>query len=299
MSLDQNLLFSFALAQSGEFAFVLFSVATRQAVLEQALTSRLIVVVALSMALTPLLMLVNEKLVQPRIGTRERPERKPDEIDQECPVIIAGFGRFGHVIGRLLVANGVGTTVLDNDSDQVDLLRSLGVKVYYGDASRLDLLKAAGAGTARLIIVATDEREKTLEIVATVKKHFPKLTILARARGRPHAYDLIEAGVDHVYRETLDSSLTLGVDALRLLGFRGVQAHAAARTFRRHDEDSVRELASMRHDRQAYLSRARERIAHLEELLRADLEEAQTEHPDAAWDTDSLREEFGKTETKD
>lgn len=294
MGLDQNLLFSFALAQAGEFAFVLFSFAARQGVLEEALTGRLVVVVALSMAFTPLLMLVNEKLVQPRLGTRERPSREPDEIDRECPVIIAGFGRFGHVIGRLLVANGVEATVLDNDSDQVELLRSLGLTVYYGDASRLDLLTAAGAERARLLIVATDDHQKNLEIVATARKHFPELILYARARGRTHAYDLIEAGVDHVYRETLDTALRLGIDALRRLGFRGVQALAAARTFRRHDEEALRELASMRHDRKAYLSRARERIRDLEQLLRSDLQEARTEQADAAWDTESLRREFGR-----
>jgi voltage-gated potassium channel Kch len=253
----------------------------------------LIAVVALSMGLTPLLMLVNEKLVQPRFGTRERAGREADAIDEHNPVIVAGFGRFGHVIGRLLVANGVGTTILDVDSDHVDMLRKIGMKVFYGDASRHDLLQAAGADKAKLLVLAVDRPEKSLEIVRTVKKHFPHLEILARARGRPHAYELLDAEVEHVYREHLDTSLRVGVDALRRLGFRSHQAIRAARKFRRHDEANVRELAPIYGDRKSYIVRAREMVRDLEETMRADLEGAGHEL-DAAWDTASAREEFGR-----
>jgi monovalent cation:proton antiporter-2 (CPA2) family protein len=294
MGLDQNLLFAFALAQGGEFAFVLFSFAAQNGVITPEVAAPLIAVVALSMGLTPLLMIVNEKLVQPRFGTREHADRKADTIDEHNPVIIAGFGRFGHIIGRLLVANGIGTTILDVDSDQVDTLRKLGVKVFYGDASRRDLLQAAGAGKAKLLILAVDRPEMSLEIVRTVKKHFPDLEILARARGRPHAYELLDAEVEHVYREHLDTSLRVGVEALRRLGFRSHQAVRAARKFRRHDEASVRELARMYRDRKTYISRAREMIRDLEETMRADLEGAGHER-DAAWDSTSLREEYGRS----
>ncbi len=294
LSLDQNLLFTFALAQAGEFAFVLFSFAAQQGVVEETLVDTLVAVVALSMALTPLLMLFNEKVLQPRSGTREREEREADEMDEHNPVIIAGFGRFGHIVGRLLTARCIGTTVLDVDSDQVDLLRRLGLKVFYGDASRPDLLRAAGAERARLVVVATDGEEKTLEIVGTVKKHFPHLTILARARGRAHAYDLLDAGVEHVYRETLDTSLRVAVDAMRKLGVHAYTAVRSGRTFRRHDEQNVRELARMRHDRKAYIGRARERIRDLEAIIRAEIGEArEASERDAAWDTTSLRREFG------
>jgi voltage-gated potassium channel Kch len=180
--------------------------------------------------------------------------------------------------------------VLDVDSDQVDLLRNLGLKVFYGDASRHDLLRAAGAEEAKLFILAIDESEKALRIVHTVKRHFPNLTILARARGRAHAYDLIDAGVEHVYRETLDTSLRLGADAMRLLGFRAYQARRAAQKFRRHDEQSVRELAGLRGDRKGYIGHAREMIRDLERLLQADLGETRHEL-DSAWDTASLRTE--------
>ncbi len=292
LSLDQNLLFAFALAQGGEFAFVLLSFAVRYDVVGGTLAARLIAVVALTMAATPVVMLLNEKLVQPRFGTRERRQREADAIDERSPVIIAGFGAFGATVGRLLRANGVRTTVLDLDSDRVDLLRKLGLEVYYGDASRHDLLHAAGADQARLLVAALGSVEKNLELVAIVKKQFPGLEILARARSRGEAYRLLDAGVEHVFRDKLDSSLRLGVRALRLLGFRAHQAHRAAQTFRRHDVRAVRELAAVRHDRKRYLGAARQRIEELEELLLADLEDA-GEMRDAGWDPESLREEYG------
>lgn len=291
MGLDQNFLFAFALAQSGEFAFVLFSFASQNRVIPEEITAPLIAAVAVTMALTPVLMLLNEKLVQPRFGTRERSERDPDEIQTESAVIIAGFGRFGSIVGRFLRANGIQPTVLEYDSDRVELLRKLGLQVYYGDASRKDLLEAAGAEKAHLLVVALEDHERALAIVETVQKHFPHLTILARAAGRPEAYELLDCGVEHVYRETLDTSLRTGVDVLRLLGRRAYTGHRASLMFRRHDEESVRDLGKMRHDRKAYFSEARERIQSLEELLLSEVE-GPGEERDAGWDTESLREEF-------
>jgi monovalent cation:proton antiporter-2 (CPA2) family protein len=291
MGLDQNFLFAFSLAQGGEFAFVLFSFASQNGVVSDEVTAPLIAAVAVSMALTPVLMMINEKLIQPRFGTRESVEREPDAMDEEGEVIIAGFGRFGSIVGRLLRANGIRPTVLEFDSDRVEVLRKLGLPVFYGDASRKNLLEAAGAARARLLVVATEDHEQIVRIVETAQKHFPDLTILARAAGRPEAYELLDLGVEHVYRETLDTSLRTGIDALRLLGRRGHQAHRAARTFRKHDEASVRELGTMRDDRKAYFSAARERIQSLEELLLSEVEGG-TEDRDAGWDTESLQEEF-------
>jgi monovalent cation:proton antiporter-2 (CPA2) family protein len=292
MGLDQNFLFAFALAQSGEFAFVLFSFAVQTGVIPEEVANQLIAVVALSMAATPLLMLLNERLLQPRVGTKERDTREADAIDEKNPVIIAGFGRFGNVVGRLLRAKGVGTTVLEFDSDRVELLRRLGQKVFYGDASRHDLLRAAGAEEARLLVIALGDPGRNLELVRTAQKHFPHLTILAQATGRLAAYELRDAGVEHTYLETLDTSLRAGVDALRALGFRAFQAHRAAHTFRRHEEDAIRELAKTRHDREQYLSLAKQRIQDLEQTLLAEIQEE--EERDAGWDTDSLREEFAR-----
>ena len=293
MGTDQNLLFSFALAQGGEFGFVLLSFAAQDAILPPETTSLLVAAIALSMTLTPLLLLINEKVLQPRVGTLEIEGGDPDTIDEENPVIITGFGRFGEVVGRFLRANGVGTTVLEYDSDHVELLRKLGLKVYYGDATRCDLLRMAGAEKARLLVLSIDDHAKTLDMVDGVQKNFPHLTILARATGRQEAYELVEKGVQHVYRETLDTSLRMGIDALNLLGFRSFYAHRTARTFRRHDEDSVKELAKIRHDKRSYLSLARQRIQNLETILLAELDNSE-ETRDKGLDTESLKQEYGK-----
>ncbi len=292
MGFDQNLLFAFALAQGGEFAFVLLSFATQQGILAAELTGLLVAVVAVSMALTPLVLLVNERLIQPRVGTRARPDRQPDEVSGEGAVIIAGFGRLGNIVGRLLRANGVRATVLDLDSDQVELLRRLGHKVYYGDASRLDLLRAAGAERARVLVVAVDEPDKVLEIVATVRRHFPHLIVMARAFGRTEAYDLLDAGVERVYRETLDSALRVGEDVLRELGYRAHDAHRRMRAFRRLDERMLHEMREHRHDQATYVREVRRRVDALESLLEVGGSEQDVDR-DSAWDSESLRREYG------
>jgi monovalent cation:proton antiporter-2 (CPA2) family protein len=287
---DQNLLFSFALAQAGEFAFVLLSFATQQGVLSLELTTPLVAVVALTMALTPLLMLINEKLVQPRFGTREKAEREADDMDETNPVIIAGYGRFGTIIGRLLRANGIGATVLEVDSDHVDLLRKIGHKVFYGDASRLDLLRAAGAESARVLVIALDDPERILGLVDTTRKHFPHLQVLSRAIGRTHAYELLEAGLDTVYRETLDSSLRVGCDTMRSLGMPAFEALRRTRRFRVHDEIAMRELAGKREDKKAYMHMVRQQSEELERVLRTDSSDLWSD-VDFAWDAESLRRE--------
>ena len=292
MGMDQNTLLAFTLAQGGEFAFVLFSFASQHRILSEEITDPLVAVVAISMALTPLLMAFFEKVLQPRIGTREQSRQVRDEsIESQSNVIIAGFGRFGNIVGRLLRANGIKPTVLDLDSDNVEILRKLGLKVFYGDASRLDLLRAAGASQASVIILAIDDFEKILQIVDTVKKHFPHLHILARAYGRSEAYELLELGVSRVYRDTFDTSLSVGIDALDLLGYRKHQAFRASRLFRRHDETHLRELALMRHDRKAYISLARQRIRDLEEALQSEQVEL-AKNRDEGWDTSSLRRDL-------
>jgi len=290
MGMDPNLLFAFALSQGGEFCFVLFSFAAQIGVISGDVAGPLVAVTAISMALTPLLMFVNEKLVQPRFGTREQAVREADAIDEANPVIIAGFGRFGNVVGRFLRANGVGTTVLEYDSDRVEVLRRLGLKTFYGDASRYDLLQAAGAEKARLIVLAIDDHDKIMGMVRTVRKHFPHMQILARAAGRIQAYELLEAGIAHTYREVFESALRVGVDALGLLGGRAYHAHRMARKFHRHEEESLRTLGVMRHDTRAYYTLARQRIEDLERILRAEAQDTGTCR-DAGWDTDSRREE--------
>jgi monovalent cation:H+ antiporter-2, CPA2 family len=292
MGTDQRLVFAIALSQVGEFAFVLLSFAGQLAVLDEVTVATMMAVVALSMALTPLAIMLNDRLLLPRVGTKEAaPSREADVVEEKNPVIIAGFGRYGNIVGRFLKANGVGTTVLDIDSDRVELLRRLNLKVYYGDASRYDLLHAAGAEDARVIIIALDTPEKCMDLVKTVKKHFPHLQILVRSYDRPDTYELMDLGVQNVYRETLDSSLRMGVDVLCLLGQRAYRANRAARRFRRHDEKALTELAEARADRSRYITVARGKIEELEQLLLADLREEGLQK-DEGWDPESLREEM-------
>lgn len=294
LNFDQNLFFAFSLAQVGEFAFVLLSSANQLGVLGTEITSPLTAAVALSMGLTPLLMLLNEKLIQPRFGTIEKVEREADVIEEENPVIIAGFGDFGSITGRLLMANNIGTTVLDINPDRVDVLRRIGLKVYYGDASRHDLLASAGAEKAKYIILALEGGDQKLALVNTIKKHFPHLEVFARAENRRDAYRLHNAGVQHVYRQNLDTSLRMGEDVLTKLGFRAYQAKRSAQTFQKLDEKAMLELSQLRGDQEVFLNFARQSIADLELILKRDLDNPEEQHKerDAAWDTESIRKEF-------
>jgi monovalent cation:H+ antiporter-2, CPA2 family len=288
---DQGIIFAVSLSQVGEFAFVLLSFAGRQGIFDERMTGILMAVTALTMALTPLMIMANERLILPRVGTKEEPEkREADAIEEKNPVIIAGFGRYGNIVGRFLKANGIRTTVLEVDSDRVELLRKLGLKVYYGDATREELLKSAGADDAKLIIIALDSPEKCIELVETVKKHFPHLHVLVRAYDRFDAYELMDAGVLHIYRETFDSSLRMGVEALKLLGRRSFQAHRAMNLFRRHDDKALKHLAAVRDDRKQYINQAREKIEELEKFIEADILDKSLDH-DAGWDVEGLREE--------
>jgi monovalent cation:proton antiporter-2 (CPA2) family protein len=286
---DQNMLFAVALAQSGEFAFVLFSFAGQYQLLDEQTISILVAVVAISMALSPLIFVLNERIIMPRFFTGQQIKRESDDIHESHPVIIAGFGRYGNIVGRFLKANGISATILDNDSDRVDLLRKYGFKVYYGDASRFDLMKAAGAESAKLIIIAMDTPEQCLQMVTMVKSHFPNLKVLSRAYDRKDAYDLMEAGVDNIYRETLDSSLRMGTDALSMLGLRSYNTHRAARTFLRHDEKALTELLNYRNNTSSYIKVARQRITELEELILSDMKDIEITARDSGWDSDALR----------
>lgn len=289
MGWDQNMLFAMALCQVGEFAFVLFSFSQQGGILPRSITDVMVAVVAISMALTPLVLLLNERVIMPRFGQCKvamPPSREPDAIEEDNPVIIAGFGHFGNTIGRFLRAHKIGTTILDIDSDRVDFLRRMGFKVYYGDASRYDLLRAAGADKAKIIIIALEPAEKRLELIETIKKHFPHLRMLVRATNRYDAYDLMNAGMLHVYRETIDTSLRVGIDVMKLLGYRAYTAQRAARTFLKYDESKLKQLAAIR-DKEEYIVAARSYIEELERLLQAD-STGDGFRVDTGWDEESL-----------
>jgi glutathione-regulated potassium-efflux system ancillary protein KefC len=240
-------LFALVLSQGGEFAFVLFGVAQTSGVFPATVTDTLIVTVALSMITTPLLMLIHDKFIEPRFD--RVPATPMDEMEDEGnQVIIAGFGRFGQIVGRLLHANGIDATVLEHDPNHIETLRRFRFKVFYGDACRLDLLRAAGAERAKLLVVAIDEKEGALQLVELVRDNFPHLQIIARAWDLGHVFELLEKGV-HVYeRETFEGALRLGEEALKQLGFSAWKAKQAAHRFRLHDEETLRELYQHYHE---------------------------------------------------
>ena len=282
---SQNFVFSIALAQGGEFAFVLVAFAAQNGVMAEELGNLLVATVALSMVVAPVLLTINERLIQPRFLSR-LPSREADKIDEhDNPVIVAGAGRFVAVVSRMLHLQGFRATVLDHDAEQVELIRRLGFKVFYGDATRLELLEAAGAERARLLIVAINDPEKTLQLVEAARKHYPHLELLVRALDREHAYKLIQLGVKHPFRETLDTSLELSAAALHHLGFDAYRAHRAAQKFKVYDEDTVRELARFygTYDTNDFLGRIRRQIRTIDELFEAERSGA-TLPVDTGWD---------------
>jgi len=289
-----------ALAQGGEFAFVLLTFTVGAGVIGATLAALLTAAVAVSMALTPLAMILYERVAA--LMDAAIPDKVPDTgdfEDGEPDIIIAGFGRFGQITGRLLTANGFRSTVLDSDIEQIDLLRRFGRRVHYGDATRMDLLRAAGIERARMLIVALDDREKTVELVETARKAFPDLVILARAWDRRHAYDLLANGADAVERETFEAALSLGATALQKLGFRAHRAHRAASFFRRHDRRSFEELRPVWGQEEAYILASRDAAKTMDKLLAADLARMRPGDGGGAWDTASLEQELRERAEKE
>jgi monovalent cation:proton antiporter-2 (CPA2) family protein len=281
LRLPATLTFAFLLAQGGEFAFLLFSFATQNQVIGADVGNLLVVVVVLSMVLTPLLIIVHERFVRPLF--RDSVAAPADDaIDSEpTPVIIAGYGRFGQIVSRLLRADGIESTLLDHDSGQIELTGRFGNKVFFGDASRVQLLQAAGAEEAKLLVIAIDDREKAVQMVLAARQFFPHLKTLARAYDRSHAYQLMEAGADVVTRETFGSALILGEEALLLLGYDPAKAYRLMRSFKRHDEEGLHKLYEVWGDDHAYGLRVRQNIEELERVLRDDSEDAESHFRDA------------------
>ena len=279
--------FAFSLAQGGEFAFVLISFCLGLGLLLASQAALLVAIVAISMALAPLLMIANEQFIQP-LFVRGGEIRDADVIDESAKVIIAGHGRFGMTVGRMLQGKGYKAVVLDHDAEQIDALRKFGFELFYGDASRVDLLEAAGGRTAEILVVAVDGREKISKIVATAKKHFPNLRIFARAYDRVHAYELFNAGVDYVHREVFSSSLDMGEQVLVALGQHPFEAHRAAKAFKNFDEKIVREQARHAGDTDKMVDIIRNSRAELSRVLTGD----RTASPlagDEAWEDNDGR----------
>lgn len=267
---SQDMIFSFALAQGGEFAFVLLQFAGGLNIISSDQSSFLMLTVALSMASTPLIMMLNDRFVTPFFMS-VLPARDYDIIeDSDTHVIIAGYGRFGQIIGRFMSAQGVPLTILESDPDQIELLRRFENKVYYGDASHPELLRNAGAAKAKLLIVAIDDADKILEIVRIARNEFPHLTIFARARNRRHAYELDKAGANYFQRETFDSSLAMAKEAMKFFGFNAVEMSRKARKFKKFDEKMLRESFAFFDKERELIDFARQSRHELERILQSD-----------------------------
>ena len=258
----------FTLPAGGEFAFVLFTLATHQNILDTETADLLILAVTLSMMLGPLLLMAHDIVESRWLAEPKEPFDKID--DRETPVIIAGFGRFGQIVARILRLRQIPFTALDSNQTHVDFVRRFGNQVYYGDASRLDLLRAAGAETAKIFVLAIDDVDASIRTAQLVRAQFPKLKIFARARNRQHTFALMDAGVTHIIRETLLSSLDLAASVLQELGETQASARGAVRRFRQHDEATLAAQYAVKEDETKFRATTQESAQQLEKLFETD-----------------------------
>ncbi|MFC3615904.1 monovalent cation:proton antiporter-2 (CPA2) family protein [Lutimaribacter marinistellae] len=265
-------LFTLGLAQAGEFGFVLLAFSVQQNVIAPDLSQKLLVIIALTMLITPLLFILHD-LISRNMREQTRQQQKPDKIDEVGPVIIAGIGRFGQIVNRLVTASGFKTIVLDHNMETIQLMRRFGMKGFLGDPTRPELLKAAGLEKAKVLVAAMDEPQQVTKLVAYARRQRPDLHIIARAYDRNHVYELYQAGADDIVREMFDSSLRAGRYVLENIGLSDYEAAGAEKTFYFHDRETVRELAKLwkpgvpASENQEYIERARELQKDLETQL--------------------------------
>jgi monovalent cation:proton antiporter-2 (CPA2) family protein len=265
---DEAWKLGFTIPTGGEFAFVLFTLAARQRLIEARTADLLVLAVTLSMMLAPLLLLAEEAVSARWLAPARAPYDAIDERD--TPVIIAGFGRFGQIVARILRVKRLAFTALDSSQTHVDFVRRFGNKVYYGDASRLDLLRSAGAATARVLVLALDDEEASVRTAVLAREQFPNLRILARARNRQHAFALMDAGVTVIVRETYGSSLEMAGRVLEALGSTPAAARETVRRFRAHDEATLAAQYAVKEDESKFRATTVEAAKQLEKLFEAD-----------------------------
>ena len=278
--------FTVLLAQGGEFAFVVFQAAAGANVFSGETSSLLIGAVALSMLLSPLLLIFVDKVLLPSYAKHKGPQLEEISEQQEKPIIIAGFGRYGQIVGRMLSAQGMSATVLDHDADLIETIRAFGFKVFYGDATRLDLLRTAGAATAKILVIAVDDVEQSLKIVDIVKENFPQLEIVARARDVTHWNNLRDRGVTRVERELFESSLRSARSVLELLGHPPHEARQSAMRFRQHNIELFERMYPHRKDRSKLIAVAVQGRLQLEEQMAQEREQLAQRRP-GRWDKET------------
>ena len=275
------------LAQGGEFGFVVFQTAAQAKVIDAATSSFLVAAVAVSMLLTPLLLLAADRWWVPRLAAKAARQGapRPAEISepQHAPVIIAGFGRYGQVVGRLLNASGLSATVLEHDAEQVETVRRFGWRVFYGDATRLDLLRTAGAAQARVLVLAIDDIDQSLAVAALAQAHFPKLKVVARARNVTHFLRLRQLGVTLIERETLDASLMSGRKVLELMGWQPHAARNQALRFRHHTIEQIEQMLPHLGDEQKLIALSKQGRHQLEQVWAQEREQQQAQRHRQGW----------------
>ncbi|MEL0650504.1 monovalent cation:proton antiporter-2 (CPA2) family protein [Algibacter sp. TI.3.09] len=294
LKLDQKLLLTCSLAQIGEFAFVLLSFAFGLNILEQEQMDMMLVITALSMSLTPIIGIINERFILPRTGTKESVKRPMDHIAKTQKIILVGFGHFGSTIGRFLRSHGVEATILDHDSNRVDFLRKMGFEVYYGDATRLDLLESAGIAEAKIVICATNKISVSKAIGKIIKEKYPHVEFMIRTKNRYDAYELLNLGNENIYRESLETSLTLAKDVLSKMGFRKYTLNRQVQNFIKYDEDSLRRLSQEPKDEKNYIFKAKKELEQQEKFLNEDFKRGIVEY-DNHWDSEHIRKALNKT----
>ena len=287
-------LFAFLLAQASEFAFVLISFSKQNKLFDEQTSGMLLLVVTLSMAISPLLLIFNDKAVSP-ILARWQNKQEYDEIeDEETPVILAGFGRFGLTVGRILIANGIKVTILDNNPSNVETLRKYGFKLYFGDITRPTMLEKAGIKKARLLILSMAEHENALKVAEVVRKKYPHVKILARANDIFHVFEYLNLNINKVQRENFHSAAELGNNALVELGFSKYEAYRATRTFKHHEHQVTEELYQhWLEDQSKFIQETRRFEEQVKETLQAE-KNYSIHDSDCAWDVDSLKDEAKK-----
>ncbi len=281
--LRERPVFIILLAQGGEFGFVVFQTAEQARVITGATSSLLVAVVAISMLLTPLLLVVADRLLLPRLAAVTRPTLPEISEPQDGPVIIAGFGRYGQIVGRLLYANGLRPTVLDHDAEQIEAMRRFGWRVFYGDATRLDLMRTAGADSARVLVLAIDDVAQSIKVAEMVREHFPRLRIIARARNVRHFFALRELGIVDIERETLDSALMSGRTVLQAMGWEAHQARNLTWRFRQHTVAQLDAAAPHWRDEAKLVAGAKEARQQLERLFQEEREAARQRARRGGW----------------
>lgn len=276
-------LLALGLAQAGEFGFVLLSFTVANSVIPQAIADSLLLVVALSMVITPALFIAYDRLIVPRYEHSQ--EEKMDEISDHGDVLIIGHGRVGGMVNRMLRAGGIETTVVDYSSSQLEMLRAFGLRVFYGDGTRPDLLKAAHIEDVKLVVIAIDDKEKITELARHIINHYPSVHVLARATDRTHVYDLWSVGCRDIIRETYDSSLRMGRAAFDALGYDVCEAQTLANEFEHMDRQSMVELASVYDinvpigENKAYIEKVRSMLTEWEQQLRSPTHTASRQEP--------------------